>query len=400
MAVEPIVALEIGTSEIRVLVGEPREDGHLMITGIGSCPSRGVRKGEVTSVETASTIVKNALHIAEEHGGVYIHSVHLLITGEHIKPLINSGNTHVASPDGTIGQKEIEHVINAAKAVSLHPENEILHTINQSFTVDEQEHIVNPAGLEGSRLCLNMLILHGVRTRINNVYRVVEDAGPEVEDIAFSGLCSALGVLSPEQKELGALVIDMGGGTTDYLVYADQSLAYAGCLAVGGEHITNDISQGLGLTLVQAERLKRQHGQAFLDTDLPDQRIALAPEGGMAGKEIRRFNLHTIIDARVDETLCILREVMEDNGLLYSLGAGVIITGGGVHLKGMPEAVQRVFGLPCTIGKPRNVSGLAAVTSGAEYAATVGMLRYACKARSQMEQGSFFKRTFSRLFKT
>jgi cell division protein FtsA len=383
MAQPPIVALEIGTTRVRALVGEMHENGQIMIVGVGECRSRGVRKGGIIHFENAMACVKTALDSAEEQANTQINQVHLVVTGEHIRGMVNRGSVPVMSADREITCEDVDRVMELARAVSLPTDRNTMHTICQHFYIDGQEGVARPEGMEGSKLELDMLILHGISSIIRNFVKIVKSLQVEVEDVAFSGLCSSLAVLTAEQKESGVIVIDMGGGTTDYLVYAGQAIACAGSLSVGGDHVTNDIALGLSLPITQAERIKCSEGYALVNPASHRECISLPAEGGFPGKVIRLTDLHTIINARVEEMLNMVKLEIDRYGVLSRIGAGVIVTGGGAHLKGLNTLVEEVFEMPCSTGRPRNVSGLAVVTEGPEYAAPLGMIRYGFKNSSR-----------------
>jgi cell division protein FtsA len=275
MSYPPIVALEIGTTKVVAVVAEMRDDGHIMVVGVGECRSSGIRKGEVIDLENAVVCVRSALAMAEESGKVTIRQVHLAVSGGHIQSLVSSGAVPVMDEDGEITRDDIEQVMDVARKVSLPPEREPLHTICQHFCIDNQERVIRPEGMEGARLSLDMLVVHGVRTRLNNTVRVVRSVPMDVEDVAFSGLGSALAVLTAEQKKSGVVVIDLGGGKTDYLAYAGSVVAAVGALGVGGDHVTNDIAQAFNIPNGHAERLKRETGRALPDATLSTERITL-----------------------------------------------------------------------------------------------------------------------------
>lgn len=376
MPLAPIVALEIGTSRVRALVGEQREDGCLMVTGIGECPSRGVRKGEITDFDNALACVENVLKVAEEQSKVDVRQVHVVLSGQHMQGAVNRGTTPIIPPDSEITETDMEAVVESARTVSLPPERMVLHSIRQQFYVDDLEGVSNPEGMVGARLAVSMLILHGVRNRILDVLKVASSAGVETAENAFGGLCAALAVLSPEQKESGCLLIDMGGGTTDYVVYANRCIALAGSIGVGGDHITNDVSMVLRIPSSSAEKLKMDMGVAVPGNEPPDQPVIIPPSGGYSGKTLRSHDVNAIISVRLEETLELVHRELVKHDLVNRMGAGVILTGGGAHLKNVCPFASSVLQLPCEIGRPRNVSGISTATEGPEYAATVGMLRY------------------------
>ncbi len=389
MAIAPIVALEIGTSKVIALVAEMREDGCVMITGIGEEPSAGMRKGEVVDLENAITCVRSVLAMAEESGKVSIRQVHLAVSGAHINSLVNRGTVPVLSKNGEITRDDIDQVMDVARAVNLPMEREILHTICEHFCIDDQERVVKPEGMEGARLSLDMLVVHGVRSRLNNTIKVVRSIPLDVQDVAFSGLCSALAVLSAEQKQSGAVVIDLGGGKTDYLAYAGGVVADAGVLGVGGDHITNDIVTAFNIPTSRAEIVKRESGCAVVRSAASSQRISLPSEVGFPGCTMNLRSLHMVINLRVTEMLEMIRNNLEVKGLLHHAGAGVVLTGGGAHLKNIETLVEDVFDLPCSIGKPRNVSGLAIATEGPEYATCCGLAQYGFRLQDNRSTGSF-----------
>lgn len=372
----PVVALEIGTARVRALVGEEREDGYLMITGVAECPARGIRKGEITDFDNALACVEQVLQQVEKQSDVSIQEVHVALTGSHIQGAISRGTTPIIPADTEITQTDMDKVMESARAVSLPPDRMVLHSIHQQFFVDDQEGVINPEGMVGARLAVSMLILHGVRNRIMNVLRVATSAMVQVGSHAFGGLCSALAVLAPEQKESGCVVIDLGAGTTDYVVYANRCIALAGTLGVGGDHITNDLAMVLRVPTVAAEKIKFDVGAPPPGEPPPDQPYLIQPTSGFTGRTVRLHDVSAIIQARVEETLQLIAAELEKHKLLHLMGAGAVLTGGGAHLKNIEQVATSVLNMPSVVGRPRNVSGIATTTEGPEYAVTVGMLRY------------------------
>ncbi len=394
MAMAPVVGLEIGTSKVIALVGEMREDGHVMITGMGERDSAGVRKGEIVDMGHAQACVRAALDMAEENADVNIRQVHLAVSGGHIQSLVNRGVAPVMDPEHGIAEEDIDQVVDVASAVNLAQDREILHTICQHFCIDGQERVVNPEGMDGARLELDMLVLHGVRSRIQNTVRIVEAISMQAGEIVFGGVCAAMSVLTPEQKKSGVIVIDLGGGTTDYLVYADSVVAAAGAWGVGGDHVTNDIALAFNIAMTRAERLKREHGMAALEAGQSARRISLPAEVGFPSRSISLNSLHTVIHARCDELFGMIKARLDEAGVLPRIGAGIVLTGGGSHLAGIGKLAERVFGLPCHQGRPRNLSGVATATEGPEYAVCSGLVQYAFKCQNNQpsfEPGDWLK---------
>lgn len=398
MAVPPIVALEIGTTKVVALVGELREGGHVMITGMGKHPSAGVRKGEIIDLENAGVCVRSALAEAEETSKVSIRQVHLAISGGHIQSVVNRGTVPVQGKDGEIMQDDIDQVMEVARAVNLPPDRDILHTICQHFCIDDQEMVIQPEGMGGAKIALDMLVLHGVRNRLRNTVRVVRSVPMEVQDVAFSGLCSGLAVLTPEQKSGGVIVIDLGGGTTNFVAYANNVVAAAGAYGVGGDHVTNDIALAFNIPISQAESLKKESGNAIIDSTSTGQKISVPADVGFAGRSISLRALHTVMSSRVDEMLRMIKKRLVHDEILHHISAGVVLTGGGAHMKGIVPLTERMFGLPCAIGKPRNVSGLVTATEGPEFATCIGMVQYGFKYSTGNRSTGVFVKLFEKLW--
>ena len=388
MASPIIVALEIGTSQTIALVGELREDDHVMITGMGEHVSKGVRKGEIIDLENTVTCVRSAIAAAEESSGSSIRSLHLVVGGGHVKSLMNRGTVPVFDPGGEISADDIDAVIDVAKAVNLPNERELLHTIYQHYSVDNQERVSNPEGMEGAKLSVDLLMIHGVRNILRNTIKVVQSIPLDVEDVAFGGLCSALAVLTNDQKSSGVVVIDLGGGTTDYIAYTQGALAAAGSLGVGGDHVTNDISLAFNIPRRLAETVKCESGSAIVEGGAAGKRLGLPAEVGFQGRSINQQSLQKVMNARVNEVFEMIRDRLHAEGVVHGLGAGVVLTGGGAHMKGVVQLAEEVFRLPCHIGRPRHVSGLAVATEGPEYAAAVGMVQYAFRTSEGQRKGS------------
>lgn len=380
MASEPIVAVEIGTAKVCALVGEAREDGQIMVIGRGYCPSYGVRKGVILDLEKASACVRTAIHGAEQSGQVEIGRVFLVISGEHIRSMPSQGSTPILEPNLGVTHDDIEQVMAVARAVNLPHDRELVHSIPRKYIVDDQLTVSNPQDMRCAKLALDMLIVHGARTMLMNAIHAAQNVGLDVLDVAFSGLCAAMATLTPEQKECGVALLDLGAGTTSYLVYAEGAIALAGVLAVGGDHITNDISIAFSISSKRAETLKKNSGAVIPDANTHFQQLSIPGEVGFPACAVALSDLSAVIRARVAETLELIAEVFQKHGLTPQLGAGVVLTGGGVHLKGVVSLAEQIFDLPCAIGLPINYSGMALADEGAEYAAPLGMLRYALRS--------------------
>lgn len=372
-----MVGLEIGTSKICVVVGEGRPDGTIKILGVGQAPSRGVRKGEIVDFETAMKCMHEAVVDAETKSDVMIRSVYVTIAGSHIQSFNNRGSVALPEDRDEIDEQDIEDVKINAREVMIPAPNAFLHSIIQHYHVDGQDGVLNPVGMLAEKLEADFHIIHGVRTRIQNTIRCVKELPLEVEDVVFSALASAQVVLTPHQKSLGALVIDIGGGTTDYILYVDGAVKQSGVLGVGGDHITNDISMGLRIPMTRAEKLKIEEGSVTLGNCLPGETVQLKDDSGFAGKEIERETLNTIIHLRLRETFELLKRKLEEEPFINYIGEGIFITGGCSHLKGIDHLAEEVFELPARVAHAQTMSGLTSAFENPQFSAAIGLIKYA-----------------------
>lgn len=372
-----MVGLEIGTSKICVVVGEGRADGTTKILGVGQAPSRGVRKGEIVDFETAMKCVHEAVVDAEQKSDVMIRSVYVGIAGAHIQSFNNRGCIMLPEDRDEIDEQDVEDVKVNAREVSIPGQNAFLHSIIQHYHVDGQDGVLNPIGMLGHKLEADFHIIHGVRTRIQNTIRCVKELPLEVEDVVFGALASAQVVLSQHQKNLGALVIDIGGGTSDYILYIDGAVKQSGVLGVGGDHITNDISMGLRIPMARGEKLKIEEGSCVLGNCLPGETILLKDDSGFAGKEIEREALNTIIHLRLRETFELLKRQLEEESFINYAGAGIFITGGCSLLNRIDHLAQDVFEMPAHVAHAQTMSGLTSAFENPQFSTAIGLIKYA-----------------------
>ena len=391
-----MVGLEIGTSKICVVVGEARLDGTTKILGVGQAPSRGVRKGEIVDFETAMKCVLEALSDAETKSDVMIKGVYVGVTGAHIQSFNNRGCVILPDDHDEIDEQDIEDVKINAREVSIPAQNAFLHSIIQHYHVDGQDGVLNPVGMLGHKLEADFHIIHGVRTRIQNTIRCVKELPLEVEDVVFNPLASAQVVLNQQQKNMGALVIDMGGGTTDYILYVDGAVKQSGTLGIGGDHITNDISMGLRIPMARAEKLKIDEGSVILGNCLPGETVVLKDDSGFAGKEVERETLNTIIHLRVRETLELLRRTLEEESFINFIGEGIFITGGCSLIRGIDNLAEEIFEIPARIAHAQTMSGLTSAFQNPQFATAIGLIKYAQAVQAERPQRRGFGRIFSR----
>lgn len=371
-----LVGLEIGTSKICAVVGEGRDDSTIRILGVGQTPSRGIRKGEIVDFGTASQCIHDALADAEEKSDVEIKSVWVAVSGGHIQSFNSRGATVIPEDRGEVEEVDLRDVEISAKEVNLPKENTFLHAVIQKYYVDGHDGVLNPLGMLAHRLEANFHIVHGVTTRIQNTIRCIKEVGVDVEDIVLSSLAAAEVVLDANQKNLGALVIDIGGGTTDYIVYADGAIQHSGILAVGGDHVTNDISIGLRLPITRAEKLKIEEGSVEIGIGLPGELITVKNDSGFSGREVEREMLNTIIHARMREIFEHLKKQIDPHVPIDMLGSGVMITGGCALLKGVRTLAEEIFEVPVHVTVPQSVTGPTSAFENPQLTTAIGLLKY------------------------
>lgn len=371
-----IVGLEIGTSKVCAAVGEVNAEGNLSIIGVGQARSRGVRKGEIVDPSLAAEDVRNAIVEAEQMADVEVRSVYLGVTGSHLRGFNNRGVHPVVSADREITEDDVLDVVKNAKAINLPAENCVVHAIRQHFHVDGQEGILNPVGMLGARMEVDIHVVHGNLNRLQNPVRVVKGLQLEVENVVFNGLASSLALLSNEQKEMGALVIDMGGGTTEFVVCVDGVIQHTGLLAVGGDHVSNDLAYGLKLPLSRAEQLKLEHGAAMVEESARGRSLNLDSAHGFLGRSVQLEHLQKIVSLRVEEILELVAREVEQAGLLHRLRAGVFLCGGGARVARIQTLAEAVFGMPVVLGRAGTLSGSRSALDQPEFAAAVGLAKF------------------------
>ena len=381
-----LVGVEVGTSKVCAVVGEIGREGTLRILGVGLAPSRGVRKGEIVDLAIATECVHDALADAETNSDAEIGSVFVATTGSHIRSFNSRGAILIASDRYEIDDDDVQEVAVKAREVNIPTENHFLHSIIQHYYVDGQQGVLNPIGMVGRKLEADFHIIHGVRTRMQNTLRCIRESGVEIDEIVVNSLASAQAVLDEHQKELGAVVIDIGGGVTDYIVYENGVVKHSGVLAVGGDHISNDISLGLRIPLTRAEKLKVDEGSAAIGTGTPGEKITLKNDAGFAGKEVEREILNTIIHARVRENFELIKKQIEPEASLRMLGGGVVLTGGCSLMRGIKEVAESIFELPVHLARDTGVSGPKSVLNNPQYSTAIGLIKFAQALRAEVEK--------------
>ena len=376
---ELIIGLDIGTTKICAVVGEATEDG-VDVVGIGTSPSTGIRRGVVVNIEETVKSVQKALEEAELMAGCAIRSVYAGIAGSHIKGFNSHGV--VAVKGGEVTQRDVDRALEAASAVHIPLDREIIHTLPQEFIVDDQRGILHPLGMAGVRLEVKVHIVTGAVTSAQNIVRSCHRSGLDVSDIVLEPLASAKAALTEEERELGVALVDLGGGTTDIVIFANDTIKHTGVLPLGGQNLTNDIAFGLRTPMVSAERIKIKYGCAMVDLVSMDEVIEVPTVGGREPRKLSRQLLAAICQPRMEEVLNLVDQELTRSGCKPLIGAGVVLTGGSALIDGCQELGEQMFNLPTRIGYPRNVGGLKDVVNSPKYATAVGLLCYGAEKES------------------
>ncbi|MBI5177812.1 MAG: cell division protein FtsA [Nitrospinae bacterium] len=369
-----ITGLDLGTTKICCVIAEVGEGGGLDIIGIGTHPSKGLNKGVVVNIESTVESIKSAVEEAELMAGVEIESAYVGIAGGHIKGFNSHGIIAVKNKEVT--EMDKERVIEAAKAVAIPLDREVIHVIPQQFILDGQSGIKEPRGMSGVRLEARIHVITGAVTSAQNIVRSVNRAGLDVDDIIVEQLASAESVLDTDERDLGVALVDIGGGTADLALFAEDSVRYTSVIAIGGNHITNDLAIGLRTPQAEAEKIKRKYGCALSTLVKRDEQVEIPSMGGREPRIISRNVLSEIIEPRVDEIFQMIHRDLETSGYLGVIPSGLVITGGTAMLEGITDVAERVFGLPVRRGNPKGVGGLVDVVNSPQYATAVGLLLF------------------------
>lgn len=373
---EIIVGLDLGSTKVTAVVGEVDADG-ITILGAGNVPCRGLRKGVVTNIDWTVRAIREAVDAAQNCAGVEIDTVYATVAGSHVRSIASHGMCAVSGREVTRG--DVERVLEAARAIPVDADRMILHVLPREYVVDNQDGIRDPIGMSGVRLQSRVNLVTAATSCVQNVVRSIERCGLDVADIVLGPLASADAVLSDDEKEIGVAIIDVGGGTTDLLLYSDGGIAHTSVIPVGGNNITSDLAAGLRTPTGEAERLKRNFGCALSRMIGDDEEVEVPGVGGHAPRRVPRRLLSDIIEPRCEEIFHEVRRRLEETGLLESVSAGVVLTGGANLMEGMVECAEEVLGLPVRMGFPVGVHGLTQLVQGPQYAASVGLIHYGAR---------------------
>ncbi|HKZ71780.1 MAG TPA: cell division protein FtsA, partial [Nitrospirota bacterium] len=351
-----VVGLDIGTTKVCALVAEVTEDNRIKIAGIGTSPSKGLRKGVVVNIEDTVESVRNAVRKAEQMAGVEIKGAYTGIAGGHINGLNSRGMVAIKNQDVTLA--DIDRAIEAARAVAIPPDREILHVIPQEFIVDGQDGIKNPLGISGVRLEVQVHIITGAITSVQNIVKSINKAGLEVLDIILQPLASSEAVLTPDEKDLGVVLVDIGGGTTDMAIFVNGAVSHTAVIPIGGNHLTNDIAVGLRTPTAEAERIKTLYGCALPSLVKETAQIEVSSVGGRPPHYISRQRITEIIEPRVEEIFDYVAKEIKKVNHADMLSSGIVLTGGSCTMEGIVDMAERVTGMPVRRGFPTNIEGL------------------------------------------
>lgn len=390
-----VVGLDIGTTKICCIVGELIEAGPnptIDIIGIGSAPSVGLRKGVVINIDSTVESITKAIEEAELMAGVEITNVYTGIAGGHIKSFNSTGM--VAVKDKEIKESDVQRVIDAAKAIAIPLDREVIHVMPQEYIIDGQSGIKDPIGMTGVRLEGTVHIVTGAVSSAQNIIKCANKAGLNVQEICLEPIASAAAVLTEDEKELGVILVDIGGGTSDLCIYKNGAIVHTGVLAIGGNHVTNDIAMGLRTPQSEAEKIKIAHGCAMAAMVTSDETIEVAGVGGRKSRLVPRRLLAEIIEPRIEEMFTLIHREVQTSGHGEMLSGGVVLTGGSSLLEGMPEMAEFIFEMPVKRGVPLGIGGLRDVVNSPKYATGVGLLKYGgrtgSKAKFQIREKNIY----------
>jgi cell division protein FtsA len=374
-----LIGLDIGTSKIAALVGEVKEDGSIEIVGLGTHPSRGLKKGVVVDIESTVQSIQRAVEEAELMAGCEIHSVHAGIAGSHIRSLNSHGITAIKEREVT--QADVDRVIDAARAVAIPADQKILHILPQEFIIDGQEGIREPVGMCGVRLEARVHMVTGAVSAAQNIVKCIRRCGLEVDDLVLEQLSSSYAVLGEDEKELGVCIVDIGGGTTDLAVFTDGAIRHTAVIPIAGDQVTNDIAVALRTPTQYAEQIKIKYARALTQLAGSGETIEVPSIGERAPRRLSRQTLAEVVEPRYEELLTLLQTELRRSGFEDMVAGGVVMTGGSSKMEGLIDLAEEVFHMPVRLGFPQYVSGIDDVLRDPIYATGVGLLIYAQQNR-------------------
>jgi cell division protein FtsA len=368
-----IAGLDLGTTKVCVIVGEQTEDG-IDIIGIGSAPCKGLKKGVVVNIDSTVHAIKAAIDQAETMAGCKIQTVYAGIAGSHVRGMNKEGVAAIS--DREVGDSDVERVLEQSKAIPLPGDRQVIHVLPQEYIVDDQDGITKPVGMHGVRLEARVHVVTAATTSVQNIIKCAERCNLHVAEVVLEPLASSHAVLTEDEKEIGVALVDIGGGTTDIIVYIDGAAVHTSVIPIGGLNLTSDIAQGLRTPMAEAERIKMKYGCATSSMIDPEETIEVPSVGGRAPRSLQRDVLVQIIEPRVEEIFQAVHHVLKETGYIDMLASGLVLCGGSTLLEGMPELAEQVVGLPARRATPVGVGGLSDVVKSPAYATAVGLVKY------------------------
>lgn len=385
------VGLEIGTTKVAAVIGETSSDGLLRIIGVGEAPSRGVRKGEVVDISKITLSLTDAVSTAEEQADREISEVLAAVTGSHLESLNNRGGVSIPEDRGEIDEEDVVEVEQSALDLSLPAGNVFLHSINQLYTIDGNGGVTQPVGMYGRRLEAEFHIIHAAKTRIQNNLRCVHEVNLRPSIVVASSLASSYAVLDQPDRDLGALVIDIGGGTTDYMLWRDAVVRHSGVLAVGGDHITNDIAIGLRVPTKWAEKLKVEEADVSPSATTVRGTIDIE-DPTFSGGQIERRILNIVAEARVRELFNLIKRRLQFERQAQFVGAGIFLTGGSAELKGITALASEIFGVPARVANPKPLLGPSSLYESTRFSTALGLVHYSQLTQEALNETTILDR--------
>ena len=379
---ELVVGLDVGTTKICAVIAAPRAGGGLDVVGVGAAPSRGLRRGIVVNIDSTVEAIKQAVAEAEQMAGVEVAAVYAGVAGGHIRSVNSRGVVAISGKDREVSQTDVDRAVDAARAINVPQDREIIHVLPQTFMIDDADGVREPIGMSGVRLEVEAHIVTGAITSVQNVIRSVNRAGLSVQDIVLEPIASSEAVLYHDERELGVVVIDIGGGTTDVALLRDGAVWHTAILPLGGDHITNDIAVGLRTPMADAEDLKKRYGCALTALVPAEETVDVPSVGGRKPRQLSRQVLSEIIQPRVEEIFTLVARDLTRAGFSEAATAGVVVTGGTSILQGVPELAESVFDQPVRRGVPGDVGGLTDVIRSPIYATAVGLALYGARRQA------------------
>lgn len=369
-----IVGLDIGTSKVATVVGDVGEDNQVEIVGVGSHPSRGLKKGVVVNIESTVQAIQRSIEEAELMAGCQIHSVYTGIAGSHIRGMNSHGIVGVK--DREVSSGDVERVLDAARAVAIPADQRVFQVMPQEFVVDQQEGIREPVGMSGVRLEAKVHLVTGAVSAAQNIIKCIQRCGLEVDDIILEQLASSSAVLTDDEKELGICFVDIGGGTTDVAVFTDGAIKHTAVIPIAGDQVTNDIAIAMRTPTQHAEEIKIKYACALRQLANPDDTIEVPSAGGRDPRRLSRQTLAEVVEPRYEELLSLVLAELRRSGFSDLVAAGVVLTGGSSRMEGVVDLAEEIFHMPVRLGIPQNVTGLADVVRNPVYSTGVGLLLF------------------------